>query len=508
VRILAWLAGRDLGPETHGLSRRVFLTLLGVCYLAAFLSLEVQVESLVGSRGIAPAAPWLAEVEKIAGASRLWRVPTLLWLSSADVVLHLLCLAGAAGAVLLALGAAPRLLCAALFAVYLSLVSVGGIFLRYQWDALLLETGFLAIWLAPARLRPSAAAREPVEPLALWLLRCLLFKLMFMSGAVKLLSGDPSWRDLSAMQFHYWTQPLPNALSWFAWQLPAWLHRASVVATFVAELALPFLIFAPRRLRCLACAGTLGLMLGIGATGNYGFFNLLTCALALLLLDDAALRRLLPQPAARALRRALPRCLLGEPVPPERARRRGWPPARIAFAGLALLLLAASAQRMLDRFGIGPRPLPLAALVRVAAPFQLANPYGLFSVMTTSRNEIEVEGSDDGRVFRPYRFRWKPGPVERRPGFAGLHMPRLDWQLWFAALGGCAGTPWFQGFQRRLLEGEPSVLALLDANPFPDAPPRYLRSRLHAYRFAPPGSAAWWQREPLGPFCPGSVSLP
>jgi hypothetical protein len=159
---------------------------------------------------------------------------------------------------------------------------------------------------------------------------------------------------------------------------------------------------------------------------------------------------------------------------------------------------------MLDRFGIGLRPVPLAALLRLAAPFQLANPYGLFSVMTTSRSEIEVEGSADGRVWRAYRFRWKPGPEERRPGFAGLHMPRLDWQLWFAALDGCAGAPWFQGFQRRLLEGEPAVLALLAENPFPDAPPRRLRSRLYAYRFAPPGSDAWWQRDLLGPFCPGT----
>jgi hypothetical protein len=368
---------------------------------------------------------------------------------------------------------------------------VGGAFLLYQWDALLLETGFLAIWLAPAPLRPREAARAPVEPLALWLLRLLLFKLMLLSGAVKLLSGDPTWRHLAAMQFHYWTQPIPTWTSWYAFHLPEWVHRAEVVGTFAIELGLPLLIFGPRLLRWAAASGLAALQLLIAATGNYGFFNLLTLSLCGLLFDDAAWRRLLP-----------PRWRPAAPDP-EAARRPGWPPARLAFAALAALLFALSSVRMLDSVGLAPpRPRPFDALARVLDPFQLTSSYGLFAVMTTDRDEIEVEGSRDGAAWEPYVFPWKPGPLARRPGFAGLHMPRLDWQMWFASLRGCAGSPWFHAFLLRLLQGEPAVLGLLAHDPFAGAPPRYVRTTLYRYTFTDAGEANWWRRVEIGPFCP------
>jgi hypothetical protein len=451
----------------------------------------VQVEGLIGSRGIEPAARLLAEATEIAGGARFWRLPTLFWLGASDAALQALCAAGVLLSLLLGAGLAPRLAASLLWLLYLSFVSVGGIFLRYQWDALLLEAGFLAIWVAPAALRPRAAAVAPVEPLGVWLMRLLLFKLMFLSGVVKLQSGDPAWRHLTAMELHYLTQPLPSPTSFYAYHLPAWLHRGEVLATFAVELLVPFLVFAPRRLRWAAWPALVGLQLLISATGNYGFFNLLTVALCTWLLDDAALRRLLP----RRLRPA--------PSDAERARPRGWTTPRAAFAALAALLFALNGLLLLERLGLALfRPAALVALQRQLAPFQVVNSYGLFAVMTVQRDEIGLQGSNDGREWRDYVFRWKPGPPPRAPRFAGLHMPRLDWQLWFASLRGCARARWFHSFLFRVLQGEKSVLALLEHDPFPAAPPRYLRTPFVRYTFAPLGGAAWWETEPRGDFCP------
>jgi hypothetical protein len=467
-------------------TRRLFLTLLAATWLAAFGSLWVQVHGLIGSRGIAPIGDLLAEVESIAGAARFWRLPTLVWLWPSDAGLAAVCALGVAAALLLGAGVLPRVSLAVATLAYLSLVSVGNLFLRYQWDALLLETGFLAIWLAPWR-----RASEPVEPIAVWLLRFLLFKLFVSSGAVKLLSGDETWRQLGAMSFHYFTQPLPSRVSWYAHQLPEAFHRAETLAVVAIELLVPFLILGPRRARLLAFVPLVGLQLLIGLTGNSGFLNLLTLALCVLLLDDRALVRLAP----RRLRPVAP-----EPAPPA---RRGWPPRRIAFAGFAACLFAVSALRMTDTLGLPvPRPAAVAAAERLAAGYSITSGYGLFARMTTVRDEIALEGSDDRITWRAYRFRFKPGPETARPRFAGLHLPRLDWEMWFASLRGCSASPWFHVFLYRVLTGEPSVLALLAENPFPDHPPRYLRTRLERYTFAPPGDAAWWRSQPVGPFCP------
>ncbi len=481
----------SLGPPVYLLTRRLFLVLLGFVYLAAFLSAWVQVDGLIGEHGISPALRLLEEREEIAGAARFWRLPTLLWLWPADAGLHLLCALGVGSALLLVAGLAPRAVATTLWLLYLSLVSVSGIFLRYQWDALLLEAGFLAIWLAPASLSLRAAARAPVEPLALFLLRFLLFKLMFLSGAVKLLSGDPAWRDLTAMTYHYLTQPLPTPTSFFAYHLSDGLHRVEAGLTFVIELVLPWGMFGPRLLRLLAFAGMAGLLLMIGGTGNYGFFNLLGLALCVLLLDDAVLRRALPE-------RWRP-----TQADPQRVRPRGWRPARVAFACFVALLLSLSVLRMTDRLGVSPwRPGPLVALGRAVAPLSVANAYGLFAVMTKQRDEIALEGSEDGETWRGYRFRWKPGAPNDRPRFPGLHMPRPDWQLWFASLRGCAGAPWFHSFLLRVLEGSEPVLGLPANDPFPDTPPRFLRTPFARYRFAPMGGETWWEIQPLGDFCP------
>ncbi len=495
VEPFAWLTGMS-GGASYALARWVFLRTLGAIYLVAFLSLAVQVRGLVGERGILPAGRYLAAVEGRSGLTRverLWRLPTAFWLKSDDRALVAVAAAGAVGAALVLLGVSAAPLLFVLWLLYLSLVVVGRDFLAFQWDVLLLEVGLFAVFLAPWSLSPRLAAQGAVHPLALLLLWWLLFRLMFASGVVKLTSGDSAWLDLSALDYHYFTQPLPNAVSWYAHHLPRWVHRLSVGLTYAVEIALPFAIFAPRPLRLAAAGGFALLQLAIFATGNYNFFNLLTVALCFLLVDDSLWTRLLPERLLAAL---------GEP-----AAREPEPAALLCLLPLAALALLVGVGQ-LDR-SLRPRAPGSAFLGRLegaVSPLRSLNAYGLFRVMTRERPEIVVEGSDDGEVWKSYVFRYKPGPLARRPPFVAPHQPRLDWQMWFAALGDYRRTPWVEGFLARLLEGSPEVLALLAENPFPDCPPRYVRAALWRYRFSSRAerreTGAWWSREYVGPYSP------
>jgi hypothetical protein len=315
---------------------------------------------------------------------------------------------------------------------------------------------------------------------------------MLLSGLVKWMSGDPAWRELTALEFHYETQPLPTWVGWYAHQLPDWLQRLSVVAMFLVEVALPFLVFGPRRARLAACAAFIAFQLVIMATGNYGFFNLLTIVLCLTLLDDGV------WPSRWRQRYAA-----GRLPPPDRARR--WPAA--LTAAVASTLVALSVPPALGRLGIAvPWPAPVRTTLAAVQPFRLANAYGLFTVMTKRRAEISVEGSADGQTWRRYEFRWKPGDPQEAPRFVEPHQPRLDWQMWFAALGQFDRQFWFQRFLLRLLAGSPDVLALLRHNPFPDTPPRYVRAIIADYHFTDLATrnrqGDWWHAGPDRPYAP------
>jgi hypothetical protein len=481
------------------LTRGIFLRSLAAVYLIAFLSFWVQVDGLIGSRGILPAADLLKAREAELGAGRYWLCPTLCWLDRSDRFLHLLCGGGAAGAVLAVAGIAPGWMFLFLWAAYLSLFSVSSEFLSFQWDVLLLETGFLAVFVAPWRLVWRDWA-EPPSVLGVWLVRALAFKLMFMSGAVKLLWDDRTWWDLTALHYHYETQPLPTPLGWYAHQLPDWLQKTSVALMYVVELGVPFLIFFHRPFRAAACVALVGFQLLILLTGNYCFFNLLTIVLCLAVADDGHWRRLLkrkraPKPWDEPAASPKP------PPPPERTVK-----SRIVLA-VAVPLLLLSGLELVEMF-VGPAAIP-GAVRRVqgwTAPYCMVNGYGLFRVMTTSRPEIVVEGSRNGEEWLAYEFRWKPGDLQRRPPIVAPHQPRLDWQMWFAALGSFNRSPWFQLFLQRLLEGSPPVLALLEKDPFPGAPPRYVRAMLYDYRFTDfetrRRTGAWWRRELIRPYSP------
>ncbi len=481
--------------SAHLLVRALFLRVLGAVFAVAFLSLWVQADGLFGASGIAPAQALMAWAHQNRSLA-LPSLPTLFWLSASDGALHLAFAFGLTASLSTVAGFAPRASLFACWALYLSFVCVGDVFLQFQWDMLLLEAGLLGVLFAPPGLKPSRAWREPVNPVGLWLLRWLLFRLMFLSGVVKLASRDITWRNLTAFEYHYWTQPLPAWTSYYAAKLPAWVQKLSAVGTFGIELALPFCIFLPRRFRQVAAAAFLALQLLIAATGNYGFFNLLTAALCIPLLDDALLAR-------------LPARLRGLLLPPEPATPPATRPlwnrrlrlgATVAFACVVAWV---SVGELSERLGFVRETGWLRGAL---APLRSINTYGLFAVMTTRRPEISLEGSEDGIRWEPYVFKWKPGPLDRRPTFMQPHMPRLDWQMWFAALGTCEQNPWFVKLLTRLFEGSAPVRALFEHVPFAERPPRYLRTTVAPYRFTSreekAATGAWWARAGGSPYCP------
>ncbi len=477
---------------TYVLSGWLFLRLLGLIYLAAFVSLGTQIKGLAGSQGILPARDFLLARQGW-GPARWLQIPTLCWWNASDGFLQLLCWAGAALSLLLVAGVAPIPVLILLWVGYLSLFNAGRIFLGYQWDILLLETGFLAIFVAPFELLPAFPPTTAPSGIILWLLWWLAFRLMFSSGFAKLRSGDRAWRNLTALSCHYETQPLPTWIAWYVHQLPGWFHKLSVLLMFAIELGASAFVFAPPPGCYVAGAAFVFLMLLIMATGNYCFFNLLAIALSILLFDDAVWWRLAE------------RFLAGVRFPAASSISTGWPGWTTIPVAIVIALLSAEAMGRLFRV-MTRWPKPLAQLVEWLDPFRLVNGYGLFAVMTTERPEIIVEGSHDGVAWHAYEFKWKPGEANRRPRFVAPHQPRLDWQMWFAALNYYHSTPWFHSFLLRLLRSSPDVLALLRRNPFPDKPPRFVRAVLYDYRFTDlatrRATGAWWRRERRGLYSP------
>jgi predicted DCC family thiol-disulfide oxidoreductase YuxK len=511
---LLW--GKTLEPPSYDLTRWLFLRLVGIIYLVAFVSLGTQILGLVGSNGIQPVENYIRYIHQNLGAERYFYYPTLAWLSASDAFLQFLSWGGAGLSMLLVIGIAPAATSALLWIFYLSLFIAGQSFLSFQWDILLLETGFLTIFFAQAQILPGLSRACPPSAAVLWLFRLLLFRLMFFSGFVKLASGDLSWHNLTTLTFHYETQPLPTPVAWYAHQLPLWLQKTSVAIMFVIELAVPFLIFTPRRLRLAASGAIALLMVLIIITGNYTFFNLLALSLCVLLLDDRALRMFIP---SRILDRVLKKILPGQIVDralkrilPENAVRRTGDTLprsrlnRLALTSLAVIILSLNCFQFARLVFQRELPAPVTAIARWCSPFYLVNHYGLFAVMTNPRNEIIVEGSDDGTTWREYGFRYKPGDVMRAPGWVAPHQPRLDWQMWFAALGNYQSNPWFVNFCVRLLQSSPGVLDLIEKNPFPDKPPRVIRALLYEYHFTDfstrATTGAWWRRELKGVYMP------
>jgi predicted DCC family thiol-disulfide oxidoreductase YuxK len=511
---LLW--GKDVRPPTYFWARRWFLRMLGLVYLIAFVSLWVQIDGLVGSNGMSPVQQFLPAARQQLGSDAYFLLPTLCWFDSSNAFLHFLCGGGLVLSLLLILGIAPALSLVGLFVFYLSLTIAGQVFLNFQWDVLLLETGFLSIFLAPWRLWPrelmwwqgsaSLVTPSPVSRAGLFLLKFLLFKLMLMSGVVKLTSGDDSWgwvdhsfhwSALTAVDYHYWSQPLPTIFAWWADKTPEWFKQFSVAFCLAVEIIAPFFIWAPRHPRLIAAGLIIFLQIVIALTGNYCFFNLLTIALCLLLIDDSAIGRSEERraPASRASQ---------ERRSPDTVTYR-----LSTYAAVAVIVVTLPINAWLIFSAFKPQSRPpgwLANFYGQLEAFRIVNGYGLFRVMTKDRDEIVIEGSTDGIEWAPYEFKWKPGDVKRAPGWCAPHQPRLDWQMWFAALESPQQNPWLVGLIVRLLEGSRDVTGLLAHNPFPDKPPNYIRAMFYRYRFTDNEerrqTGTWWKRQELREYLP------
>ncbi|MCG6943213.1 MAG: lipase maturation factor family protein [Thiohalocapsa sp.] len=466
--------------DSYRLVAWLFLRLLGLVYFAAFASLALQIQALAGAEGIHPIAEQLLRAREIYGALRFLQYPSLFWLNASDLALLAVAWGGALLGLLLFLGRDNRVLLILLYLCYLSLYQAGQRFTSFQWDYLLLETGFLAILL-------------PGGPrLVVWLFRWVLFKLRFLSGLSKIISGDESWRHLTALNHYFETQPLPHIGAWYAHQLPDWLLRVGTAGTLFVELVVPFFFLLPRRFRHIGAWLTILWQVLIIATSNHNFINLLTILLCLFLFDDRALARVLP--------RRLPAWATERSPLPVKAR----PLVTALSVGVALVVVPASVVSAAEM--VWRKPIPtLSGWVDYLEPYRIANRYHIFPIIDRERIAVQVEASRNGRDWVELDWRYAPDdPAEMTP-FVVPRQPRWDWQIWFVP----KAPPFlddFGTFLERLLEGSPPVTRLLAKPPFADGPPTMLRVRVYRYRFATPEEHAkqgvWWVREDLGPFWP------
>jgi hypothetical protein len=477
---MLWLMTTD-PVNGYRLVSALFLRLLGAIYLIAFASIGVQIEGLAGSQGIIPVSVRLAEIAADTGSARYLQLPTLFWLNASDPALIGAAILGGCTALLIIFNRWSRPALIIAYILYLSLFHASHPFLNFQWDILLLEAGFLAIFLTPQ------------SHVVILLFRWLLFRLRFMSGLSKLSIGDPAWANLTALDTYFEVQPLPNPIAWYVHQFPEWLLRFGTAGTLFVELVVPFMMFLPRRWRFAAAWITIFWQLLIILTSNHNWINFLTIILCLFLFDDRALQRVLPQRVCTHL--------AWQPVPADMTAAL----RRVAVGILASFILVTSTLKLYELATMHKFTGVTGNVLNYALTYSIANKYHIFPTMTTERIELELLGSYDGKEWKPYRFKYKPDALDERPQFIIPHQPRLDWQMWFVTLHP-RHVPWFEYFLVALLDNSPTVTALLQHNPFADKPPRYIRVEAYRYNFTDSDEREqignWWRREALGPFTP------
>ncbi|HEX4005207.1 MAG TPA: lipase maturation factor family protein [Acidobacteriaceae bacterium] len=524
---IRWLFDTDAGPRNRFAPRWIFLRALAAIYFSAFLALLFQIDGLIGPSGILPARTFLDAVQRELPSLRFWYAPTLFWFSSSSHMLLAVSCIGLIASILAFFNLWPRLSFFVCFVCFLSFVCAAGDFSEYQSDGMLLEAGFLALFFAPRGLWPGWALESPPPRAALFLLQWEWFRIYFESGIVKLLSGDPEWRHLTAMDEYYQNGPLPTWIGWYVQHFPHWFQVGTAGATLVMELAIVWMLFLPRRLRILCFCIVTPWEIGVILTANYCFLNYLVLALGFLLLDDRSLLSWIPErfrwpleqdvsPESVAVATERLSILTGADEPPRPINRRPEPRTfagvhkhlhalTVAVAAVFLTWIGYNTTAELLRMPWPQLPLPTAPLTALE-PFRIANQYGLFAVMTRDRYEIEFQGSNDGRNWTPYPFLHKPQDLNQAPGIYAPYQPRFDWNLWFASLTSYENAQIVPLTEERLLDNNAAVLSLFRANPFPDAPPKFVRAILWQYWFTTleqkKATGNWWRRQYLGIYAP------
>jgi lipase maturation factor 1 len=530
--VFRWLFDSKRGAADRLLVRWLFLRGFGLIYFSAFFALLFQIRGLLGARGLLPASEYLRQVASSTGAGRFWYAPSLLWVSSSSHMLMGLCWVGLVASVLVVVNFWPRAMLVICFVCFLSFVTAASDFSGYQSDGMLLEAGFIALFLAPPGLRPGLGRKNPPMRASIFLLVWEWFRIYFESGVVKLASGDPEWRHLTAMDEYYQNGPLPTWIGWYVQHFPHWFHEGTALLTLVLELGLAWMGFLPRRWRIVCFFIVTPWQIGVILTANYTFLNYLVLLLGIFLLDD----RFVAQFAPPRWREAFLREKSAELTDAERGAFEGQSilgktgdtgegigqPTRaqsgareiisrqVGFLKLALttvilgwLFYASTAPMILMLWREAPLPMsPVAAL----EPFRVADRYGLFAVMTRGRYEIEFQGSNDGQNWLTYPFRFKPQDPYKAPGIYAPYQPRFEWNLWFASLGTWRSNVFVPRAEVRLLEGSKDVLALFAGNPFPQGPPREVRAVIWQYWFSSREEkreqGIWWTRKWLGLYAP------
>lgn len=461
-------------PQDYTIAIALFYKLLGAIYFFVFFPFLFQIKGLLGSNGILPAANFLQAVLATMGKRAYTQVPTIFWLQCSDKALQAVIYAGIFCAILLMFGVATPLMLLSLYILHLSIVSIGQDFLSFGWEMFLLEITFNSFLL-------SLTATPNI---IVWIsLNLLLLRFHFQGGIVKLQSQDVNWRNLTAVAYHYQSQPIPNLVAWYAHKWPLWFQKFSTAMMFFIEIVVPWAIFGNAEARLVVWACLVGLQLMIWGTGNLSYLNHLTAVFSTILISNSYLSPFFSTPAA--------------PLEDN--------------LGLNILISIVGAALVVMQFGNLWSNLfkPISFLQRWQYrlyPYHLVNRYGIFAVMTTTRYEIVVEGSDDNVEWKEYLFWHKPSELTRRPRRISPYQPRLDWQAWFLPFSTFQSEEWFQSFLYRLLQGKSEVLALLRENPFAAKPPALIRALIYEYEFTSfserKQTGCWWKRTYMGTYSP------
>ena len=460
-------------PESYTTAAALLPRLLGLIYFFAIGAFLFQIKGLLGTNGILPVKNFLDRFKHFPLSKRILYIPTLFWFNPSDWALMSVTVLGTLVSIALMFNYYPTLCLGILFVLYLSIVSAGQDFLSFGWESFLLEITFYTFWVS----------MTPIPNFMMWIcINFLLFRFYIQAGAVKLQSGDPNWKNLTAIKYHYQSQPLPNTWAWYVYQWPLKFHQASTFFMFLVELALPFALFFTENIRAVAGIIFIGFQYILWLTGNFSYLNHMTAAFSIIALSNAFFPTFLQ--------------------PPSISHEFGLIDILLYAIGSAFLIL------QLFRFWqhFQPQKRFLARWLHWFPYWHLVNRYGLFAIMTTKRYEIVVEGSEDGKTWKEYLCKYKPSEITRRPRRISPYQPRLDWQMWFLPFDDFESETWFHEYLYHLLLGTPEVLKLIRYNPFPNKPPLYIRALMYDYKFSTKEEKKikgwWWERDLMGQFSP------